>query len=69
MVININIVGRIVARVFHGLSSPNFPSHEWYNKNKNRSGNSKWNKFPFVNFQELMRLADKVLANKQLKKQ
>jgi len=52
---------RIVARIFQGISSPKFPSAEW-------SRSSFWNKYPFINFQDLHRLAQKVLNDIRLKK-
>ena len=42
--------GRMVARIFHGLSSPCFPAKEW-------GSNKSWGVFAYYNFRELMRLA------------
>ncbi len=47
--------GRMIARVFHGISSPLFPTYEW-------SQNKYWNKHPYVDFHDIMEYGNKLLA-------
>ncbi len=42
--------GRVVARVFHGLSSPAFPAMEW-------ARNSFWGRYKEFDFNKLLKLA------------
>jgi hypothetical protein len=48
--------GRIVARIFQGISSPRFKAYDW-----NRC--EYWNKYPFIEFEQLRRLSQKVLGD------
>jgi hypothetical protein len=48
--------GRIVARIFQGISSPRFKAWDW---NKSEY----WNKYPFCEFEQLLRLSQKVLGD------
>lgn len=52
---------RIVARIFQGISSPKYPAFDW-----NR--NEYWNKYANVKFEELYRLAKKVLIDMRQKR-
>ena len=48
--------GRAIARIFHGISSPQYPSNEW-------SRNKHWNSFKFYDFKDLYRIANKAMMD------
>ncbi|ORX63342.1 hypothetical protein BCR32DRAFT_273462 [Anaeromyces robustus] len=53
--------GRVVARIFHGLSSPKYPASKWYKNNL-------WGKYVNINFEDIERIANIVIQNFKDKK-
>ncbi|KAI8838092.1 hypothetical protein BC829DRAFT_436345 [Chytridium lagenaria] len=54
---NVEVItsGRAIAKIFHGISSPKFPSSQWYH-------DSMWGAYTHIGFGELARLATKALV-------
>lgn len=50
------LTGRAVARIFHGISSPGFPSKIWYH-------NQNWQRYIHTDFDSIRSVADNVLAS------
>lgn len=54
-----NFSGRNVAKIFHGISSPNFPALMWYRCRY-------WRSFSTVDFNQIIQLANSVMVGRHI---